>query len=178
MSRLSLAVVLFLALLAPACGGSGRSSSTAGTGSSPTPSVSGSTKAPVSVALPNVPHCRRTHPNLITESTPIRPTSGPPGTHVELSGPTGRNENWSFASASKVEVWWNTNVSGSEVANAPPLKPGPVVLLATDWQMDRCRFTVRFDVPNARPGKYRIFVFLFFPHGGYGQEGIQTFALT
>jgi hypothetical protein len=97
---------------------------------------------------------------------------------VELSGPTGRDENGRLAPASKIEVWWNTNVSSSEVANAPPLKPGPVVLLATDGQMDRCRFTVHFDIPNVRPGKYRIFVFIFFPHDGYGQEGIQTFAVT
>lgn len=67
----------------------------------------------------------------------------------------------------RLEVWFNTKVPTSQVPNAEPIVPGPILRLATVEDMERCTFSTHFKVPHVGPGRYRITVFVFH-QGGYG----------
>jgi hypothetical protein len=98
--------------------------------------------------------------------TKIRPTSGPPGTEVVLSGTTVRGEDGRWAPSDRLEAWWNTGVPGI----AQPIEEGPVVQLIQVDNMKRCRFEATFRVPDVEPDRYRISVFAWEenPTEGYG----------
>jgi len=85
---------------------------------------------------------------------------------VVLSGPTFRGEDGRFF-PSRLEVWFNTKVPTSQVPNAEPIAPGPILRLATVREMERCTFSTHLTVPHVGPGRYKITVFVFH-EGGYG----------
>jgi hypothetical protein len=95
------------------------------------------------------------------------PTVATPGEEVVLSGPTLRDEGGRFYPASRIEVWFNTSVPKSEVPNGAPIRSGPILHLATVYDMNRCTFSTHFAVPDVAPGRYKIFDFVFYK-GGYG----------
>lgn len=102
---------------------------------------------------------------------------GHPGDRVEVFGSTFRGENGRFFPSDRLEIWWNTNVPTSEVADTQPIRPGPVVLLTVVSDMSRCRFRTSFEVPDVRPGGYKVVAFVFH-EGGYGWFGSDRFRVT
>jgi hypothetical protein len=62
----------------------------------------------------------------------------------------------------------------------PGVKPlnndGPIVRLAVVRNMDRCRFSTQFEVPDVPPGTYPVRTFVF-STGGYGLFGWATFSV-
>jgi hypothetical protein len=108
--------------------------------------------------------------------TIIRPTSGPPGTEVVLSGTTVRGEDGRWAASDRLEAWWNTGVPGS----AQPIEEGPVIQLIQVDNMERCHFEATFRVPDVEPDSYRISVFVWDegPTEGYGDFLPHHFAVT
>jgi hypothetical protein len=107
----------------------------------------------------------------------IHPQRGVPGETVVVTGTTFRGEDWRFFPSDGLEVWWNTRVPASGVPAARPLKPGPIIHLATVDDMQRCRFRDDFTVPDVRPGTYKVFAFIFY-EGGYGWFGADHFRVT
>ena len=107
----------------------------------------------------------------------IYPHRGAPAEAVVVTGTTFRGEDWRFFPSDRLEVWWNTRVPASGVPAAKPLKPGPIIHLATVDNMQRCRFRENFTVPAVRPGTYKVFAFIFY-EGGYGWFGVDHFRVT
>ncbi len=104
----------------------------------------------------------------------IDPLRGAPADTVLVSGTTFRGEDWRFFPSDRVEVWWNTRFPTSQ---AKPLRPGPIIRLATLDNMQRCRFRTEFTIPDVRPGMYRVVTFIFY-QGGYGWFGDHRFHVT
>jgi hypothetical protein len=106
----------------------------------------------------------------------IRPQRGEPGDTVFVYGPTFRGEDWRYFPSDRLEIWWNTRVPSSE-APYEPIRPGPIIHLATVENMERCRFRTEFVVPDVRPGNFRVVTFVFH-EGGYGWFGGHRFRVT
>lgn len=106
----------------------------------------------------------------------IRPRRGAQGDTVTVYGPTFRGEDGRYFPSDRLEVWWNTRVPSSEAAYEP-IRPGPIIHLATVENMKRCRFRTQFKVPSVRPGAYKFFTFVFY-EGGYGWLGRHSFQVT
>jgi hypothetical protein len=104
-------------------------------------------------------------------------SAGKPGDTVVVAGPTLRGEDGRYAPALRIEVWWNTNVPRSQAPYVTPLRPGPVLLLAAENELDRCNFSLRFSVPPVRPGPYRVETFIYW-EGGYSPFGGELFSVT
>jgi hypothetical protein len=102
--------------------------------------------------------------------------SGQPGDRVEVFGTTLRSEDGRFTPSTSLEVWWNARLPQDEVSDAKPFDAGPVLLLATVSEMDRCRFRTQFEVPDVRPGTYKIRTFVYYT-GGYGWFGWHRFTV-
>jgi streptogramin lyase len=123
---------------------------------------------------PAAPDCGVTNIASGEYSTAMLPDRGPPGTGVVLSGPTVRGEDWRYAPADRVEVWWNTDVP---LVPDQPITPGPIVPLATEDVSERCTFSVYFTIPEVPPGRYEVRVFMF-DEEGYGDFLGHTFEVT
>ena len=121
-------------------------------------------------------HCGRIALTGAGYGSHFRPTTGRPGDRVLVFGTTLRNEGGRFVPADRLEVWWNTRVPSSAVPGGTPIRPGPVLLLATVENMDRCRFRTEFRVPVTRPGTYKVVTFVFH-RGGYGWFGGHRFSV-
>jgi hypothetical protein len=106
----------------------------------------------------------------------IEPSSGLPGQTVEVFGLTFRGEDGRFFPSYRLEVWWNARVPATEVPDAQPYDDGPVILLVTVRNMDRCRFRAQYTVPDVRPGTYKIRTFVYYA-GGYGWFGWHRFTV-
>jgi hypothetical protein len=106
----------------------------------------------------------------------IDPISGQVGEAIEVFGTTFRGEDGRFTPSNRLEVWWNARVPATEVPAAEPFDDGPIVLLATVGNMNRCRFRTEFNVPDVRPGTYKIRTFVYF-EGGYGWFGWHRFTV-
>ena len=102
--------------------------------------------------------------------------SGRPGDSVRVVGTTFRGEDGKFAPSERLEVWWNTRVPKTEVPSTEPIARGPIVLLATVRNMDRCRFRTQFAVPDVRPRTYKVLTFVYYD-GGYGWFGRGHFTV-
>jgi hypothetical protein len=106
----------------------------------------------------------------------IDPTSGQAGQTIEVFGLTFRGEDGRFFPSRRLEVWWNARVPASEVPDAQPSDDGPVILLVTIQNMNRCRFRAEFTVPDVRPGTYKVLSFVYY-QGGYGWFGKHRFTV-
>jgi streptogramin lyase len=126
---------------------------------------------------PATPDCGVTNIASDEYSTVMVPDRGPPGTGVVLTGPTLRGEDWRYAPADRVEVWWNTDVPTTQVPDQPPITPGPIVLLATEDVSGRCTFSAYFTVPDVPSGRYEVRVFMY-DDSGYGDFLGHTFQVT
>jgi len=126
---------------------------------------------------PATPDCGIVNVGSEQYSTTIDPGFGRPGTGVVLSGPTLRGEDWRYAPADRVEVWWNTEVPLTEVPDARPLVPGRIVRLAREEISGRCNFSVYFTIPDVPAGQYEVRVFMYH-EGGYGFFLGHTFDVT
>ena len=93
-----------------------------------------------------------------------------------MVGPTFRGEDGRFAPSTRLKVWWNAKVPQHEFSEAAPFDPGPVLLLATVRDMDRCRFRTTFEVPAVPPGTYKVRTFVF-DKSGYGWFGRHHFTV-
>ena len=102
-------------------------------------------------------------------SSSMIPDRGPAGTRVIVSGPTLRGEDGRYAPADRIEFWWNTDVPLTEVPNAQPLTPGPILRLAREDISSRCNYSVSFVIPDVPPGEYRVEHFVYHEDGyGFG----------
>jgi len=127
-----------------------------------------SSSLPPSIATKSRPDCGTIDIGSSQYGIHFTPTTVTPGDRVTVRGTTLRTEGGRFAPSSHAEVWWNTLVPRSMVADAPPIVDGsPVMRLATVANMDRCRFRTAFTVPDVRPGRYPVRTFIF-QKGGYG----------
>jgi hypothetical protein len=90
--------------------------------------------------------------------------AGRPGRAV---GATLRGEDGRYFPADRLEVWFNTKVPVSQVPDASPITPGPILQLSTVSDMTSCTFSTHFTVPRVAPGRYKVNVFVFHV-GGYG----------
>lgn len=108
--------------------------------------------------------------------TEITPSSGPPGTVVRVSGPTVRGEDGRWAPADRLEMWWNTEFPDRK----RPIDPGLVVKLVEVEDMERCRFTAAFRVPDVAPGAFVISKHTWEnrPSRGYGTDPYHLFIVT
>jgi hypothetical protein len=132
------------------------------------------------LAASEAPH-RRPRCGVVSLTGPqygshIEPTSGQPGEKVEVFGLTFRGEDGRFFPSYRLEVWWNARVPATEVPDAQPYDDGPVILLVTVQNMNRCRFRAEFTVPDVRPGTYKIRSFVYH-EGGYGWFGWHRFTV-
>lgn len=126
---------------------------------------------------PTMPDCGVIGPTSDDYSTAMLPDRGPSGTGVVLSGPTLRGEDGRYWPADRVEVWWNTEVPATEVSDAPPTTPGPIVRLAREDVSERCTYSLHFTIPDVPPGRYDVRVFMYH-EGGYGFFLGHTFQVT
>jgi hypothetical protein len=166
---------LVLLVFTNACTGPGGTSAPSGS-ASPNVGPPSSTQQKTTAAAPghDRPHCGFVSPGSPRYGSHIDPTSGQPGDSVEVFGTTFRGEDGRFAPSTLLEVWWNAKVPQDEVSEAMPFDTGPVLLLATVQDMDRCRFRTRFEVPDVRPGTYKIRTFVY-DKSGYGWFGYHRF---
>jgi hypothetical protein len=112
-------------------------------------------------------------PGLVTEFGSVEPASGPPGTVVRVTGPTGRDEDWFWSPLPTIEIWWSRGPLGQPVENPDQH------MVATIDPGTTCSFEASFPVPTSTPGPYLITVVGFFPGaGGYGVMGARTFQVT
>jgi hypothetical protein len=116
---------------------------------------------------PAHPRCGRLDPGGKRYRTAMLPTKAAPGDEIVLSGPTLRAEDGRYFPSDRVEIWFNTKVPTTQVPNATPIAPGPVLNLVTVDDTKRCTFSTTFTVPEVKPGQYKIADFVFFK-GGYG----------
>lgn len=123
------------------------------------------------------PHCGFISPGSPRYGSHIDPTSGQPGDRVEVFGITFRGEDGRFAASTRLEVWWNAKIPTKGASAANPFDTGPVLLLATVQDMDRCRFRTSFKVPDVRWGTYKIRSFVF-DESGYGWFGWHRFTVA
>jgi hypothetical protein len=95
------------------------------------------------------------------------------GDVVTVRGTTLRGEDGRYAPSDRIEVWWNTRFPAADVATTKAAGPGPVLLLATEDDTERCRFRTTFPVPNVSPGTYLITVVVYDaqPANGFGLFG-------
>jgi hypothetical protein len=105
------------------------------------------------------------------------PTRAAPGDEVVISGPTFRGEDGRYFPSDRLEVWFNTELPTSQAPNASPIAPGPIVHLATVYDMERCTFSSHFTVPDVTSGYYEISVFVF-DEAGYGFWLPHTLTVT
>ena len=122
------------------------------------------------------PHCGFISPVSPRYGSQLATVSGQPGDRVEVFGPTFRGEDGRFAPSTRLEVWWNAKISQHGFSEAAPFDPGPVLLLATVQDMDRCRFRTTFEVPAVQPGKYKVRTFVY-DKSGYGWFGRHHFTV-
>lgn len=82
--------------------------------------------------------------------TSVRPSSGPPGTTVVLSG--------RLPASSTVVAYWNLDFDHWPSLTSPSPEPAvarsPVRLLGAQRVASRCTYHVRITIPPARPGRY------------------------
>jgi hypothetical protein len=83
----------------------------------------------------------------------VFPRSGQVGDVLRITGTTLRNEGWRWATADRMEVWWNLRYSTNPERNS--------LLLARFAPGRACRFRVITTVPPARPGTYPINVIVY-----------------
>jgi hypothetical protein len=122
------------------------------------------------------PHCGFVSPGDPRYGSHIDPATGQPGDRVEVFGTTFRGEDGRFTPSKRLEVWWNAKIPQQVVSEAPPFDAGPVLLLATVGDMDHCHFRTQFEVPDVRPGTYKIRTFVYHT-GGYGWFGWDRFTI-
>jgi hypothetical protein len=127
-----------------------------------------------------VPH-QRARCGVVSLTSPrygshIDPTSGRAGQTIEVFGLTFRGEDGRFFPSKRLELWWNARVPATEGPEAQPIDDGPVILLVTVQNMNRCRFRAEFTVPDVRPGTYKLRSFLYY-EGGYGWFGWHRFTV-
>jgi hypothetical protein len=118
-------------------------------------------------AAPTTPRCGVIDVGSMAYGTVMLPTHAAPGDEVMLSGSTYRGEDGRYYPAERLEVWFNTKVPATQVPDAGPITPGPIVPLATVRDMARCTLSTHFTVPDVPPGSYTISVFVF-DRSGYG----------
>jgi Kelch motif len=108
--------------------------------------------------------------------TEIKPTSGPPGKVVRVSGPTLRGEDGRWAPSGRLEMWWNSEFPDRK----RPIDAGPVLKLVEVRDMERCRFSAAFRVPDVPPGAYAISKHTWDspPSQGYGTDPYHLFIVT
>jgi hypothetical protein len=87
----------------------------------------------------------------------VQPRRGQVGDLLRISCTTFRGEDWRWAPAQSMEVWWNLGYSTTA--------EGDSRLLAEFHPKRACRFQVTARVPPARPGTYPINVIVY-----YGDE--------
>jgi hypothetical protein len=166
-------VCLLLVVAVGACTTSaGQGRRTARSHTTPTPNA---TPGP-STGSGQTPHC-----GVVSLTSPhygshLDSISGQVGEAVEVFGTTFRGEDGRFTPSHRLEVWWNAKVPATQVPDAMPFDPGQIVLLATVRNMNRCRFRTEFNVPDVRPGTYKIRTFVYF-EGGYGWFGWHRFTV-
>lgn len=104
--------------------------------------------------------------------TAIRPSSGPPGTTVVVSG--------RVPPSSAVTAYWNLDLDHwSSITTSDPVAAhgGPVEFLGTQNVTGLCAYDVRVTIPTARPGSYPIDV-LYGEREGSASLAPVTFRVT
>lgn len=84
----------------------------------------------------------------------VLPHGGDVGDGLRISGTTLRGEDWRWAPAQRMEVWW-------DLGNSTVPQAGSVLLAEFDPRR-ACRFQVETKVPPAQPGTYPINVLVYF----------------
>jgi len=95
----------------------------------------------------------------------LRPSHGPPGTIVHVSGPTLRGEDGRYSPEYEIELRWNESLPG---LHPHQLYARRTFAVGTDPNvLGKCWFRMTFRVPRVPPGLYPIDKRDYHP-GGYG----------
>lgn len=83
----------------------------------------------------------------------------------------------------RIQLWWNVNpdqyalLTPGSLQEAPPAKPGKILLLNEQNVSQLRTFAIDFQVPNVPPGSYPILV-LNVGGGSATLQGSATFSVT